>query len=121
MVVELPSTETPGGNARVRFEDAVAGRVDVATLAWPVAALTPAMDPALDQAAGAAADEVGDAGVPAGGLVGGAAAMGAKHAERKATRQRSWLTAAIPVDNPYCSCKLTRVRSRQVAAGASTL
>ena len=23
----------------------------------------------------------------------------------------SWLTAAIPNDNPYCSCKLTRVRS----------
>ena len=24
----------------------------------------------------------------------------------------SWLTAAIPMENPYCSCKLTRVRSR---------
>ena len=24
----------------------------------------------------------------------------------------TWLTAAIPMDNPYCSCKLTRVRSR---------
>ena len=24
----------------------------------------------------------------------------------------SWPTAAIPVDNPYCSCKLTRVRPR---------
>ena len=22
----------------------------------------------------------------------------------------SWLTAAIPMENPYCSCKLTRVR-----------
>ena len=22
----------------------------------------------------------------------------------------SWLTAAVPMDNPYCSCKLTRVR-----------
>ena len=22
----------------------------------------------------------------------------------------SWLTAAIPMDNPYCSCKLTRVQ-----------
>ena len=25
----------------------------------------------------------------------------------------SWLTAAIPIENPYCSCKLTRVRPRQ--------
>ena len=25
---------------------------------------------------------------------------------------QSWLTAAIPMDNPYCSCKLTCVRSR---------
>ena len=24
--------------------------------------------------------------------------------------RESWLTAAIPMDNPYCSCKLTRVR-----------
>ena len=24
----------------------------------------------------------------------------------------SWLTAAMPTDNPYCSCKLSRVRSR---------
>ena len=23
--------------------------------------------------------------------------------------RESWLTAAIPMDNPYCSCKLTRV------------
>ena len=23
------------------------------------------------------------------------------------TASESWLTAAIPVDNPYCSCKLT--------------
>ena len=26
-------------------------------------------------------------------------------------RGESWPTAAIPVDNPHCSCKLTRVRS----------
>ena len=26
--------------------------------------------------------------------------------------RKSWLTAAIPMDNPYCSCKLTRVRPR---------
>ena len=30
----------------------------------------------------------------------------------------SWLTAAIPMDNPYCSCKLTRVPT---AAGPLTL
>ena len=28
----------------------------------------------------------------------------------------SWLTAATPVGNPYCSCKLTRVRLRAGAA-----
>ena len=31
---------------------------------------------------------------------------------RERGRGESWLTAAIPMDNPYCSCKLTRVRSR---------
>ena len=30
----------------------------------------------------------------------------------------SWLTAAIPIENPYCSCKLTRVRG--VAGGRLT-
>ena len=28
-------------------------------------------------------------------------------------RARSWLTAAIPMENPYCSCKLTRGRARR--------
>ena len=32
-------------------------------------------------------------------------------------RGGSWLTAAVPVDNPYCSCKLTRVPPRQAGAG----
>ena len=32
----------------------------------------------------------------------------------------SWLTAAVPVDNPYCSCKLTRVRRRQAPSSAAT-
>ena len=30
---------------------------------------------------------------------------------------RSWLTAAIPVDNPDCSCKLTRQRDGQWSGG----
>ena len=30
-------------------------------------------------------------------------------------RGSRWLTAAIPIENPYCSCKLTRVRSIQPA------
>ena len=29
---------------------------------------------------------------------------------KAAAEGESWLTAATPVDNPYCSCKLTRVR-----------
>ena len=32
-------------------------------------------------------------------------------------RSESWLTAAIPVDHPYCSCKLTRVRLAQEEMG----
>ena len=40
----------------------------------------------------------------------------------KSESGESWLTAAIPTENPYCSCKLTRVRSSadsvyQIVAG----
>ena len=31
---------------------------------------------------------------------------------------QSWLTTAIPMDSPFCSCKLTRVRSRTAPAAA---
>ena len=29
-----------------------------------------------------------------------------------------WLTAATPMDNPYCSCKLTRVAGRDLLLDA---
>ena len=32
----------------------------------------------------------------------------------------SWRTVAIPMGNPYCSCKLTRVRSRRQLTRSST-
>ena len=34
---------------------------------------------------------------------------------------RSWLTAAIPVDNPYCSCKRTRLQPLAVVSHGSQL
>ena len=34
--------------------------------------------------------------------------------EAIADMERRWLTAAIPVDNPCCRCKLTRVRRRSM-------
>ena len=37
-------------------------------------------------------------------------AAGHPMAEYAHAAAESWLTAAIPVENPWCSCKLTRVR-----------
>ena len=39
--------------------------------------------------------------------------MSDQGARRCGGGESSWLTAAIPMDSPYCSCKLTRVRVRQ--------
>ena len=37
----------------------------------------------------------------------------------RATNGEPWLTAAIPVENPCCSCKLIRVRRLSPRNGAS--
>lgn len=43
--------------------------------------------------------------------------LAAKRGHVNAMAGESWLTAALHMANPYCICKLTRVRSRSSAAG----
>ena len=35
-----------------------------------------------------------------------------KRTRRSTRSNESWLTAAVPMENPYCSCNLTRVHVR---------
>eukprot|EP01051_Picozoa_sp_SAG22_P020203 SAG22_NODE_3991_length_1434_cov_2.199251_2_plen_400_part_01 len=86
-----------GGKARVRFEDRVAGRVDVAQLVWPAAALRPAKDPSTarvggvpsaSSSAGTLPDAAGAGSQGTPQRLSGAAALRGRVAERKAARQR---------------------------------
>ena len=44
-------------------------------------------------------------------------AVGGRRGGGRGRPGESWLTAAIPMDNPYCSCKLTRGRHHEGVAG----
>ena len=79
-------------------------RAEWISYACTIAAKAPTPAPAAAPAAATPAAPAQIVGAPV-------AAAGAS-ATTVAAAGESWLTAAIPMDNPCCSCKLTRVRPR---------